>query len=112
MSTTFETVRLSELENQKPLKVVVDGEDVLLAKVNDEVFAVNDICTHSEVSLSEGEIEGCSIECWLHGSSFDLRTGEPSGPPAVTALATYKVILEENSSDPMIYVSISESAGK
>lgn len=112
MTTLFETVRLSELIEAKPRKVVVDGDDVLLAKIAEEIFAVSDICTHSEVSLSEGDIEGCAIECWLHGSSFNLRTGEPSGPPAVTPLATYKVVLEENSDNPMIYVSISESAGK
>ena len=112
MTAAFETVRMSELEEKKPYKVVVDGDDVLLAKIENDVYAVSDICTHSEVSLSEGDIEGCSIECWLHGSSFDLKTGEPSGPPAVTPLATYKVTLEENSDNPMIYVSTSESAGK
>jgi nitrite reductase/ring-hydroxylating ferredoxin subunit len=106
----FETVRLSSLHDRKPVKVSVDGEDVLLAKVDDAVFAVSDICTHSEVSLSEGDIEGCSIECWLHGSSFDLRTGAASGPPATSDLQTYKVVIEENQTDPMIFVSLSESA--
>jgi nitrite reductase/ring-hydroxylating ferredoxin subunit len=106
------TIRVGELEESKPVRVVVDGEDVLIAKIGSEVFAVSDICTHSEVSLSEGEIEGCSIECWLHGSSFDLRTGQPSGPPATTALQTYKVELETNSDNPMIFISIAESAGK
>jgi nitrite reductase/ring-hydroxylating ferredoxin subunit len=106
----FETVRLSSLHDRKPVKVSVAGEDVLLAKVDDAVFAVSDICTHSEVSLSEGDIEGCSIECWLHGSSFDLRTGAASGPPATSDLQTYKVVIEENQTDPMIFVSLSESA--
>ena len=112
MSTMQSTIRVGELEESKPVRVVVDGEDVLIAKIGSEVFAVSDICTHSEVSLSEGEIEGCSIECWLHGSSFDLRTGQPSGPPATTALQTYKVELETNSDNPMIFISIAESAGK
>ena len=102
--------RKSALEESKPLRVVVDGEDVLLAKIDDEIFAVSDICTHSEVSLSEGDIEGCAIECWLHGSSFDLRTGAASGPPATSDLQTYKVVIEENQTDPMIFVSLSESA--
>ena len=83
---------------------------MLLAKIDDDVFAVSDICTHSEVSLSEGDIEGCSIECWLHGSSFDLRTGTASGPPATSNLQTYKVVIEKNQTDPMIFVSLSESA--
>jgi nitrite reductase/ring-hydroxylating ferredoxin subunit len=106
----FETVRVSKLEDRKPFKVLVDGEDVLLAKIDGDIYAVNDICTHSEVSLSEGDIEGCAIECWLHGSSFDLRTGARSGPPATADLQTYKVVIEENQNDPMIFVSLSESA--
>jgi nitrite reductase/ring-hydroxylating ferredoxin subunit len=110
MTTTFETVRVSSLQDRKPVKVTVDGEDVLLAKVDDAVFAVSDICTHSEVSLSEGDIEGCAIECWLHGSSFDLRTGAASGPPATADLQTYRVVIEEDQTDPMIFVSLSESA--
>ena len=112
MSTMQATIRISDLEDSKPFRVVIDGEDILLAKIGSDVFAVSDICTHSEVSLSEGDIEGCSIECWLHGSSFDLRTGQPSGPPATTALQTYEVALETNSDNPMIYISKSESAGK
>ena len=110
MSTMFETVRVSSLQDRKPFKVSVDGEDVLLAKIDNDVFAVSDICTHSEVSLSEGDIEGCSIECWLHGSSFDLRTGVSSGPPATSNLQTYKVVIEEDQTEPMIFVSLSESA--
>ncbi len=46
------------------------------------------------MSLAEGEVDGCTLECWLHGSRFDLRTGQPSGPPAVTAVATYPVSVE------------------
>jgi 3-phenylpropionate/trans-cinnamate dioxygenase ferredoxin component len=106
----FETVRVSSLQDRKPFKVTIDGEDVLLAKVDDSVFAVSDICTHSEVSLSEGDIEGCAIECWLHGSAFDLRTGAASGPPATSDLQTFKVVIEEDQSDPMIFVSLSEGA--
>jgi nitrite reductase/ring-hydroxylating ferredoxin subunit len=106
----FETVRVSSLQDRKPFKVTIDGEDVLLAKVDDAVFAVSDICTHSEVSLSEGDIDGCAIECWMHGSSFDLRTGAASGPPATSDLQTYKVVIEENQIDPMIFISLSESA--
>ncbi len=111
MSTMFETVRISDLSDRKPFKVTVDGEDVLLAKIDDDIYAVSDICTHSEVSLSEGEIEGCAIECWLHGSSFNLKTGAVSGPPATVDLQTYKVVIEENQTDPMIFISLSESAG-
>ncbi len=55
------------------------------------VRASRDICSHADVSLSEGEVDGCTLECWLHGSRFDLRTGEPSGPPATTPVPVYPV---------------------
>ena len=57
------------------LAVEVDGVDVALVRTDDEVFAIHDECSHASVALSEGEVEGCEIECWLHGSMFDLRTG-------------------------------------
>ena len=99
----------STFEDRKPYKFTIDGTDVLVASVDDKFFAVNDICTHSEVSLSEGTIEGCAVECWLHGATFDLQTGEPAGPPATTALATYSVTLGEGS-DPEVLVNLNESA--
>lgn len=99
----------SAFEDRKPNKFTIDGTDVLVASVDGKFFAVDDICTHSEVSLSEGTIEGCAVECWLHGATFDLQTGEPAGPPATTALATYSVTLGEGS-DPEVLVNINESA--
>jgi 3-phenylpropionate/trans-cinnamate dioxygenase ferredoxin subunit len=75
----------------KPVAVEVEGVQVCVAKVGDEVFAVADTCTHSEASLSEGEITGGKIECWLHGAEFDLRTGQALTPPATEALKTFNV---------------------
>ncbi len=80
----------------KPVAVEVNGTQVCVAKVGDEVFAVADTCTHSEASLSEGEITGSKIECWLHGAEFDLRTGEALTPPATAALKTFKVLRNGN----------------
>ena len=73
----------------KPIKVNLDGQDICVARVGDEVFAVGDLCSHADVSLSEGEVEGHFIECWLHGSRFDLRTGEPESLPATTAVPLF-----------------------
>jgi 3-phenylpropionate/trans-cinnamate dioxygenase ferredoxin subunit len=68
--------RLSELEVTKPVRVVLDGVPVALVRLDDDsVHAVGDTCTHADVSLAEGDVDGCTIECWLHGSTFDLRTG-------------------------------------
>ena len=79
----------SDLVPGKPIKVNLDGRDICVARVGDEVFAVGDLCSHADVSLSEGEVEGHFIECWLHGSRFDLRTGEPESLPATTAVPIF-----------------------
>ena len=55
------------------------------------VYAIHDECSHAAVALSEGEVDGCTIECWLHGSRFDLRTGKPTGPPATEPVPIYPV---------------------
>ncbi len=81
----------SVLVDGKPIAIDVDGVAVCVAKVGDEVFAVADTCTHSEASLSEGEITGTKIECWLHGAEFDLRTGVALTPPATESLKSFKV---------------------
>src|ERR671929_1084206 len=65
-----------------------------------ELFAVDDTCTHQDASLSEGWLEDCMIECPLHASSFDLRTGKPTGPPAKRPVRTYPVVVE----DGVVYV--------
>jgi 3-phenylpropionate/trans-cinnamate dioxygenase ferredoxin subunit len=65
-------------------------------------FAVLDVCSHADVALSEGEVDGCTLECWLHGSRFDLRTGKPSGPPATEPVPAYAVRVEGND----VYVSL------
>jgi 3-phenylpropionate/trans-cinnamate dioxygenase ferredoxin subunit len=85
---------LSELEADTPLRVEVGGVPVSLVNTEGEVFAIHDICSHANVSLSEGEVEGCAIECWLHGSTFDLRTGKPSGLPATRPVPVYPVKIE------------------
>ena len=88
---------LSELVQGKPVKVEKDGKTICVARVGDEVFAVDDICSHSDASLSEGDVTDFKIECWLHGAEFDLRTGEALTPPAVAPLHTYGVHVDGDS---------------
>lgn len=90
-------IRLADLEDRKPMRIELDGDPICIAKIGDEVFAVGDTCTHANVSLSEGEITGYDVECWLHGSRFDMRTGAPDSPPAVVALPTYLVTIVDDS---------------
>ena len=87
---------LSQLEQGKPVKVEKDGKTICVARVGDEVFAIDDTCSHSDASLSEGEVTDFKIECWLHGAEFDLRTGEAVTPPATAALKTFKVLRSGN----------------
>ena len=89
-------IAFDSLVSGKPVAIEVDGVAVCVARIGDEVFAVEDTCTHSEASLSEGEITGTKIECWLHGAEFDLRTGEALTPPASAALKTFKVEVNGN----------------
>ena len=78
-----------------------------MARNGDEVFAVEDICSHAAVALSEGEVEDCTVECWLHGSRFDLRTGKPTGLPATEPVATFPVeVRDEPDGTTDIYVDI------
>ncbi len=104
------SLRLADLRPGQPRRVVVDGVAVALVRVGEEVFAVDDVCSHAEVSLSEGEVSGCQIECWLHGSRFDMRTGDPSGPPAYEPIATFPVQIEGQGDEAVVLVAIPEEA--
>lgn len=86
---------LSELPDVGAVRVVLDGVPVAVVRDADgDVHAIGDTCTHAEVSLSEGEVEDCQIECWLHGSMFDLRTGLPTSLPAIRPVPVYPVTLD------------------
>ena len=82
----------SELVEGKPIKVLLGSTPVCVTRVEGKVFAVEDTCSHSEASLSEGDVDGFKIECWLHGAEFDLRTGEAVTPPASIALKTFAAV--------------------
>jgi len=87
--------RVDDLAPGTAAQADVDG--VLVAMVRDSeggIHALDDRCTHADVSLSEGEVDGCTLECWLHGSRFDVRTGDPSGPPATVPVAVYPVRID------------------
>lgn len=89
---------LDDLADRSAKAVQVNGEAVCVARVGDEVFAVRDVCSHAEVPLSEGVIDpDATISCWLHGSRFDLRTGEPDEPPAWEPVDTFRTrIIDSN----------------
>ena len=76
--------------------VDVEGVDVAIVRTEDEVYAIRDECSHAAIALSEGDVdpEGAEIECWLHGSRFDLRTGKPTGLPATEPVPIYPCKVE------------------
>jgi len=88
---------LATLVEGKPQRIEKNGESICVARVGDEVFAISDTCSHSEASLSEGDILGFKIECWLHGAEFDVRTGEALTPPAVAPVKSYPVTIDGDS---------------
>jgi 3-phenylpropionate/trans-cinnamate dioxygenase ferredoxin subunit len=94
---------LDEFRDGEAIGATVGDQDVAIARDGDELFAVEDICSHAAVALSEGDVEGCTVECWLHGSRFDLRTGKPTGLPATEPVATFPV--EVRGTD--VYVDVS-----
>ena len=85
------TLNFSSMQDRKPVKVSVNGEDICVTRIGSEVFAIGDNCTHSDASLSEGDVTDYKIECWLHGAEFDLRTGEALTLPANIPAKTYPV---------------------
>lgn len=94
-----EVCRTTDLEPGTALKVDLDAADGSVVEVSvvraedGQFFAISDVCSHGQVSLSDGEVEDCTIECWLHGSRFDLRTGAPLSLPAIRPVPVYPVTL-------------------
>ena len=72
-----------------PLPVTVGEIDLAIVRVDDEIFAITDQCSHGHVPLSEGDVAGTTIECYLHGATFDLRTGKPLCLPATEVVPVY-----------------------
>ena len=86
--------RWDEVPEGGALRVEVHGEPVAVVRAGGDLFALRDVCSHAEVPLSEGDVEDCRIECWLHGSTFDLRTGKPSGLPATEPVPVYTATVQ------------------
>jgi 3-phenylpropionate/trans-cinnamate dioxygenase ferredoxin component len=96
---------LADVPDDGVLAVEVGDEPVAIVRAEGEVYAIRDVCSHAEVPLSEGEVDGCTIECWLHGSRFDLRTGKPTGMPATDPVPVYPVKIEGDD----VLIAIEES---
>jgi 3-phenylpropionate/trans-cinnamate dioxygenase ferredoxin subunit len=88
-------LQLAALPEVGAIAVQLDGHSIAVVRDEDGgIHAVDDTCSHANVSLAEGEVDGCTVECWLHGSRFDLRTGKPTSLPAIRPIAVYPVQVE------------------
>ena len=85
--------RLDEMDPCSVRQVTVDGHVIALVRIDDDVYAIGDVCSHQNISLSEGEVlcEDKQLECWKHGSTFSLIDGEPSALPATKPVPVYDV---------------------
>jgi nitrite reductase/ring-hydroxylating ferredoxin subunit len=72
-----------------------DGPSIAIYNLDGSYFATDNLCTHGDASLAEGVVDGDTIMCPFHGGTFDIRTGEATGPPCIVPLRTYPVTLED-----------------
>jgi 3-phenylpropionate/trans-cinnamate dioxygenase ferredoxin component len=95
VSDSFERAcAAADVPDEGVIPVEVGGVEVAVVKSEGQFFAVRDECSHAQIQLSEGDVGECEIECWLHGSRFDLRTGEPTSLPAYEPVPVYPVRLD------------------
>ena len=98
----------SDIAKGEVVAVKVGDLELAVVHCDDDTFhAVYDECSHAQIALSEGEIDGCTLECWLHGSRFDLRTGNPSGLPATEPVPVFPVEVRDGD----VYVTLEPSNG-
>jgi 3-phenylpropionate/trans-cinnamate dioxygenase ferredoxin subunit len=96
MSRFFMAARVGEVSPGGMKRVDIGPRRILLANVGGRFYAVDDTCTHEDASLSSGALRGEWVKCPLHGSCFNVRTGEVVEEPASEKLATYPVRIEAN----------------
>jgi 3-phenylpropionate/trans-cinnamate dioxygenase ferredoxin subunit len=87
--------RIGPLDDLKPgtaRQVVIGAHRIALVRIDDDVYAIGDVCSHQDISLSEGEVlcDERQIECWKHGSAFSLETGDPASLPATKPVPVYE----------------------
>jgi 3-phenylpropionate/trans-cinnamate dioxygenase ferredoxin subunit len=90
------TIRLCAYDELVPgsaRRFDVEGHRIAVVRIVDDLYAIGDTCSHAEVSLSEGTVwaDDCELECWKHGATFSLRTGEPQSLPATQPVPVFEI---------------------
>lgn len=88
------TIPIEQLEPGKKTAFELNGTELMIANVGGSVYAMQRSCTHAETDLCEGNLEGCIIECPLHGAMFDITDGKVVSLPATAPLKTYPAKIE------------------
>jgi 3-phenylpropionate/trans-cinnamate dioxygenase ferredoxin subunit len=87
---------VEDIRPGKAIRVLIDGHPIAIARTKGgSVKAIDDKCSHGEISLSEGFVDNETIECWAHGAKFSLETGVPLSLPAYEPVAVYEVFIED-----------------
>jgi 3-phenylpropionate/trans-cinnamate dioxygenase ferredoxin subunit len=95
--TAVRVCAASELKTDSATRVVVGGIPIAVVRDSSgEVHAIGDTCTHGDISLSEGFVEDDTLECWAHGSKFDLRSGKPLSLPAYEPVPVFGVSIVDD----------------
>jgi 3-phenylpropionate/trans-cinnamate dioxygenase ferredoxin subunit len=98
MSSEHVVMKFDDIKSGEAKKVDVAGRVIAIVRIGDDLYALGDTCSHANYSLSEGEVfeDEKELECWKHGSTFDLETGEPQSLPATEPVPVYTVKRDEN----------------
>jgi len=101
---------LDQLDEDFPFVVQVDGVEVAIVRTQGALYAIKNECSHADVALSEGEVDDCHLECWMHGSRFNLQTGVPDSLPATRNVPVYVVSLESDAPNSAVFVDVTADA--
>jgi len=96
MPTKQKVCELSEVPIKEMRCVSLEDRNVLVANTEDGVFVSDEMCTHEDARLCDGNLTGHLVKCPLHGSRFDLATGAVLDDPAEENLKIYPVTVENN----------------
>jgi 3-phenylpropionate/trans-cinnamate dioxygenase ferredoxin subunit len=100
-----EVTALDQLPRDRGVRVTIGEHRIAMFRIDDDVYAIGDRCSHAEASLAEGELWDTSVECPRHGSEFDLKSGEPHALPATEPVPVYEVSIE----DGTVYLELEDA---
>lgn len=102
MSAYRNVCSLADLSDGRPYPIAVDDIEIVLVRIAERVYALDDRCSHTDVPLSLGQVAGQRIKCLAHGAEFSLETGSALVAPAFASVATYPVKIEDGD----VYVDV------